>query len=98
MPANRARDRAGVPEHARLLDADMHIDLPSVEVLLPYLAAHWREAIELGGSAFFYRPQQMLYPPSFPTSRRPQGGEAPADARERLRRDLLDDWGLERAI
>jgi len=52
----------------RAIDCDVHPAVPSVEVLLPYLSAYWREQIRQSG---FKGPIDSAYPVSAATSARP---------------------------
>lgn len=58
----------------QLIDCDLHPSVPSVQVLLPYLSAYWREQISQSG---FKGPVDTAYPASAATSARP---DAPAHA------------------
>lgn len=89
------RERAGIPPGASLVDVDVHVRLPDVDALFPYLDAYVKDTIERSGRPFFYRPHEMLYPPNIPTSGGvPRGAppESAAEARARFRRDCLDPW------
>jgi predicted TIM-barrel fold metal-dependent hydrolase len=62
------------PRSARLaIDCDIHPAVPSVELLMPYLSAYWREQIHQSG---FKGPIDNPYPPSAATSARPDLPEA----------------------
>lgn len=52
-----------------IIDSDVHIQPRSVEVLLPYLDAHWREYI---ARSAFDGPPETDHPPGAPTTARPE--------------------------
>jgi uncharacterized protein len=54
-----------------VVDCDIHVMPPSVDVLLPYLDDHWREYIR---QTAFKGASETSYPRNVPTSRRPDGG------------------------
>ena len=74
------------------IDCDLHPDAPCVEQLLPYLDAHWREAMVTRGIDGI---ALATYPPGTPLAARPewrdQRGYAAADV-DTLRRQALDRW------
>jgi len=76
----------------RPIDCDLHPDAPSVERLLPYLDAHWREAMVTRGIDGI---GLATYPPRTPFAVRPEWrgekGCAAADVGT-LRRQALDRW------
>ncbi len=74
---------ASVPRPAlatvAVVDCDIHVMPPSVDVLLPYLDNHWREYIQ---QTAFRGASETSYPRNVPTSRRPDsaagnGGAGP---------------------
>lgn len=73
-----------------VIDCDVHAVLPSIEALLPFLPAYWREQVAQTG---FKGPVDRWYPPGLPTSERP--GSRPADGSpaaskvELIQRDVL---------
>ncbi len=75
---------------SQAIDCDVHAVLPSIEALLPFLPAYWREQI---GQTGFKGPTGRWYPPGLPTSERP--GLRPADGSpaasrvEHIQRDVL---------
>jgi predicted TIM-barrel fold metal-dependent hydrolase len=72
-------------------DCDVHAVLPSIEALLPYLPAYWREQVAQTG---FRGPVDHWHPEAFPIFCRP--GARPADGApaasrvELVRRDVLE--------
>lgn len=50
------------------IDCDIHVDVPAVDALFPYLAEHWRSYIN---ETSFKGPIDTSYPPSAETSLRP---------------------------
>lgn len=82
-----------------MIDADVHLELPSVEALFPYLTAHWREYIS---QSAFKGPVENPYPPGAPTSLRPDlrvvGGPALGTMLTQIREQVLDAQQLDYAI
>jgi uncharacterized protein len=82
----------------RPIDCDLHPDAPSVEQLLPYLDAHWREAMVTRGIDGI---GLATYPPRTPLAVRPEWrgdkGCAAADV-STLRRQALDRWNTSAGI
>jgi uncharacterized protein len=82
----------------RPIDCDLHPDAPSVEQLLPYLDAHWREAMVTRGIDGI---GLATYPPRTPLAVRPEWrgdkGCAAADVNT-LRRQALDRWNTSAGI
>ena len=64
------------PASAAIIDCDIHIMPPSVDVLVPYLDDHWREYIR---QTAFKGAGETSYPRNAPTSRRPGSGSAGPD-------------------
>jgi predicted TIM-barrel fold metal-dependent hydrolase len=74
-----------------VIDCDVHAVLPSIDVLLPFLSAYWREQIAQTG---FEGPADRWYPAGSPTvaraGSRPADG-APASSRvDLVRSDVLE--------
>jgi predicted TIM-barrel fold metal-dependent hydrolase len=69
------------------IDCDVHAVLPSIEALLPYLPAYWREQIAQTG---FKGPQDRWYPIRAVAAAPTIKDEIPASKVEYLRRDVLD--------
>jgi hypothetical protein len=83
---------------AAVIDCDVHNTVASVEALVPYLDAHWREVIS---TSQFKGPTDTAYPPGAATSLRSDLASedgAPGTTLESLRRDVLGDPRLEMAI
>jgi uncharacterized protein len=88
-------------DHTRsgLIDCDVHNNVPSIEVLYPYLSDHWRDyLLERGVGSL----EPNYYPAGAPLSARPGSapptGGPPGSDLDFLRRQLLDPWGVEYAI
>ncbi|MFT4038330.1 MAG: amidohydrolase family protein [Thermomicrobiales bacterium] len=62
------------PEPHGTIDCDIHVDVPRVDVLFPYLAEHWRSYI---AETSFKGPIDTSYPPGAETSLRPDLRGAP---------------------
>jgi hypothetical protein len=97
-----ARERESprpLPPGTRVIDCDLHNTVPSIEVLLPYLAPHWQEYIS---KSQFRGPTDTAYPPSAATSVRPGAaagdGSPPGATVASLTRPTLDHWGTEIGI
>jgi predicted TIM-barrel fold metal-dependent hydrolase len=60
-----------------LIDADVHPDVASIEVLAPYLDEHWQEVTR---TSQFRGPTDTAYPPNAATSRRPDAGAVTPDS------------------
>jgi len=82
-----------------LIDCDVHNNVPSIEVLLPYLSDHWRDHIVERGVGSL---EPNYYPPGAPLSARPgsapASGGPPGSDLDLLREQLLDPWDIEYAI
>src|SRR5436309_9384086 len=74
-----------------VVDADIHVTVPSVDALFPYLSDHWREYIR---TSAFKGAVDTAYPPNAPTTR--AAGDGPD--LEAVRRDVLDPWSVETGI
>jgi hypothetical protein len=73
------------------IDCDVHVEPPSMDVLLGYIAPYWHEFIRGGRLGIGHR----LYPESEPTSARPEAratGSFPPHTYEELRAQLLDPY------
>src|SRR5689334_6129384 len=74
-----------------LIDCDTHATVPSVEALLPYLPAYWREQIDQSG---FKGPVDSAYPASAAIAAYPDAPAAHAGSAEEqlqaLRAQVLD--------
>ncbi len=81
-----------------LLDCDVHITVPSVEALFPYLPPYWVEHVR---QSVFKGAGATYYPPKSPVAARPGSvpGDGPAGSRlALLREQALDPLGIETAI
>ncbi|MBV9785322.1 MAG: amidohydrolase [Acidisphaera sp.] len=75
------------------IDCDLHPAPPRMTQLLPYLDAHWREAMVTRGIDGL---DLSSYPPGAPISARPDWRDAegkPAAGLDSLRAQALDPWG-----
>lgn len=83
-----------------LIDADVHVGVPSLQALFPYLGGQWVEFILERG---FVGPPSGLqcYPPNAPSSARDEwrpDGQPPASDLALLREHVLDPWEVDYAI
>lgn len=83
-----------------LIDADIHVEVPTVEALFPFLDEHWIEHIQ---QSRFKGPVDgdSPYPPKSPVAARPGSRPAkgpPGSDLALLRTQALDDQGVELAI
>ncbi|HLG51036.1 MAG TPA: amidohydrolase family protein [Chloroflexota bacterium] len=82
-----------------LIDCDVHVNVPRVEVLFPYLPIYWREHIT---QTLFKGPVESSYPKNAPITARP--GSIPPDSGvagsslDLLRTQVLDAANVEYAI
>ena len=73
-----------------VIDCDIHVNVPSVETLFPYLPAYWVEHIE---QSVFKGPTDYPYPANAPITARP--GSKPDDAPAGSRLDLIQAQALD---
>jgi uncharacterized protein len=84
-----------------VIDADVHVNVPSIEVLQGHLEPQWVELVRETG---FRAPPSppTLYPPGLRTTARPDwvptDGRMPASDVELLQQHVLDAFGVEFAI
>ena len=82
-----------------VVDCDIHLVVPSIEVLLPYLNDHWRAYIR---ETSFKGPIDTSYPRGAATSGYPQtdrpDGAIPGSDIAQTRAEVLDAWGTEYGI
>ncbi|WP_320669524.1 amidohydrolase family protein [Patulibacter defluvii] len=82
-----------------IVDVDVHAVVPSIDALLPYMAAHWRE---YATTSQFRGPTDGTYPANAATSRDPSlepvDGAPPGTTLRSLQQQLLDPWGTSVAI
>jgi len=80
------------------IDCDVHVNVPSMQALLPHLDDHWRDhVVDRGMNSL----ESMNYPPNAPLTARPDWrGKtgAPADTLEALQSHALDRWSIDVAI
>lgn len=85
--------------HRDLVDVDVHAVVPTIDVLLPYLAPHWRE---YATTSQFRGPTDGTYPGNAATSLDPSlglvDGAAPGTSLRALQEQALDPWGTSAAI
>lgn len=65
-----------IPDPHRTIDCDIHIDVPAVDALFPFLAEHWRAYIN---ETSFKGPIDTSYPPGAESSSLPDLRGAPID-------------------
>jgi predicted TIM-barrel fold metal-dependent hydrolase len=84
-----------------IIDADVHVNVPSIEVLFPYLEAPWIEFVRETGFAAPISPP-TLYPPGAVTTVRhdwiPADGRVAASDYDLLRQHVLEPTSPERVI
>lgn len=82
-----------------VIDCDIHVTVPSVQALFPYLAEHWREYIT---QSAFKGPAYTPYPKGAPTSALPDtappGGSPPGSDLGTVQQQVLDAWNVEIGI
>jgi predicted TIM-barrel fold metal-dependent hydrolase len=98
-PAATRRDASPAEAPPSLIDCDVHVDVPNVEALFPYLPPYWVEHVR---QTVFKGPTDYPYPKNAPVTWRP-GSKPDADATtaqrlDLLRAQLLDPGGVECAI
>jgi predicted TIM-barrel fold metal-dependent hydrolase len=83
-----------------VVDCDIHVSVPSIQALFPYLSEHWREYIRT--SAFTKGPTDTAYPPHAPTSVTPglpsSDMSPPGSDLANVQQQVLDPWGVEIGI
>lgn len=81
-----------------LIDCDVHVEVPGVESLFPYLPAHWVEHLR---QSVFKGPTDSYYPKNAPVTARPGSkpeNRTPGASLDLLREQVLDRLGVEYAI
>lgn len=82
-----------------MIDCDMHIEVPGLKALGPYLSGHWNDSLQQRGVRDL---QTYNYPPQMPLSVRKdwrkKDGQRPASTLADIRNDLLDPFGIDIAI
>lgn len=82
-----------------IVDSDLHLVVPSVDVLLPYLADHWREYVR---ETSFKGAVDTPYPRGRVTSGPPDAGWSDSvnlgTALDQIRKEVLDVWGMRHGI
>ena len=96
QPLNGSRRM--LPPHP-VIDCDIHNEVSSIEVLMPYLADYWRDYVR---ESAFRGPHANDYPRGAPTSARPgsmpaEGGAA-GSSLQLVREQALDPWNTEIGI
>ena len=80
----------------RVIDADLHCEVPRVEALYGYLAPHWIEHLQ---NTLFKGPNLTYYPRRSPVAARagsaPGDGTPPGSSLDLLREQALDAGGVE---
>ncbi len=80
------------------IDCDVHVNVPNMAALLPYLDEQWRDSVADRGLNSL---ESISYPPNAPlTARVDWRGKAgePANTLEMLRTHVLDRWNIELAV
>lgn len=83
-----------------IIDADVHVNVPSLDAILPYQDKVWRQMTEERG---FAGPPGVgiAFPPNAPSTARDEWrveGGIPAGSLGALQRQILDPWRSERAV
>lgn len=85
-------------EGLAVVDADVHVEVPNIRALFPYLDDYWREICT---KAAFRGPTDTSYPARMPTSARagtrPAAGP-PGSSLDLIRAHVLDAWDVDYAI
>jgi predicted TIM-barrel fold metal-dependent hydrolase len=94
--AGPIRYRPGMP----VIDADVHVAVPAISALYPYLPVHWRDYLVESGVRSL---EVNTYPRGCDLAVRPEArpeepGDPPGSTLEQLRRQLLDPWNVQAAI
>ena len=77
------------------IDCDVHVNVPSMQALLPHLDEYWRDSVVDRGMNSL---ESISYPPNAPLTARPDWrgkGGAPADTLDALRTHALDRWSID---
>jgi uncharacterized protein len=80
------------------IDCDVHVNVPSMQALLPHLDEYWRDSVVDRGMNSL---ESISYPPNAPLTARPDWrgkGGAPANTLDALRTHALDRWNIDVAI
>lgn len=80
-----------LPKGLATIDADIHVNVPKIDALFPYLSEHW---VEYCTQSAFRGPTDTPYPKGYPTSA-VQGSESTLEA---IQRQVLDAWNVEVGI
>ncbi|HEY3110970.1 MAG TPA: amidohydrolase family protein [Chloroflexota bacterium] len=91
MTESQRSAAAVVPAGTAVIDTDIHVDVPKIDALFPYLSDHWREYCT---QSAFRGPTDTAYPKGHATSRLADAGRD----LEALRREVLDRWNVEVGI
>ncbi len=76
---------SGAETERAVIDCDVHVDVPNVEALFPYLPPYWVEHVR---QTVFKGPTDYPYPKNAPITWRP-GSKPDAEATTAQRLDLL---------
>ncbi|MFN8488450.1 MAG: amidohydrolase family protein [Caldilineaceae bacterium] len=83
----------------KIIDCDIHNELPSLQTLYPYLPEHW---VAYCNESAFVGPDANDYPKGAPTTARPEtkpaSGNPPGSDLALLREQTLDAWNAEVGI
>jgi predicted TIM-barrel fold metal-dependent hydrolase len=81
-----------------VIDCDVHVNVPSMAALLPYLDGHWRDSVVDRGLNSL---ESINYPPNAPLTARAdwrgKSGEPP-NTLDMLRTHALDRWNIDIAV
>lgn len=98
MTETQASAPSARPVGPALIDCDVHVNVPNVDVLMPYLNDYWREHIR---QSIFKGPVESSYPKNAPTTARPDSAPpdgVPGSDLGLLQTQLLDPMNVEYAI
>ncbi|MCY3782929.1 MAG: amidohydrolase family protein [Chloroflexi bacterium] len=99
LPEAEARTDHQAKTPLKLIDADVHNYVNSIDELLPFLATRWHAYIEQSG---FEGPGGNIYPRLYENAARrdsfPPSGCLPGGDPDFARDQLLDGWGIDAAI
>lgn len=85
-------------ESGPLIDCDVHLAVPNVQALYPYLSAYWVENVK---QSQFKGVNVQYYPPRSPVAARQDSTPAdgpPGSSLDLLRRQVLDPLGVDLAV
>jgi len=98
-PSKKASETMTIFGAHKVIDCDLHNELPALKVLYPYLPDYW---VDYCNESAFVGPDANDYPKGAPTTARPEttppGGGPPGSDLDLLRTQALDAWNAEFGI